>query len=1147
MSTCLSARNLFPPLDNTEVTIRRRSRVDPTLLNNFEMATEENGYPPVPDLRTMEELCQPSLNGRGGPIAPIAIQAINFRIKNDMIQQVQNSFQFHGFSGDDANKHLDKFLHVTKSIKVNRVTDDAFRLYLFPHSLTHHATAWFDRLPKNSINTFEQMEIIVLKAKMANINKNLIKVLHINQQVKAVTPICETYGGLHSYNNCPATIGQTQNVYAAGAYKGGNSYKPQDCPATIGQTQNVYAAGAYKGGNSYQPQGNRNLLSYRSDNYLRPPGFNQNQNQNNQNQNFQNKNKNQGNNHPRGNNQGRNPFFQGASHGQNLPPAYQAPAYQALGYQTLVHQPPIPQPQVVTTTENNQGRNQFFQGASHGQNLPPAYQAPGYQASVHEAPIPQPQVVTTIEFTNYMKAIDAILKNMQTNMTSFTNSNLELKNMFGQFMNMNIATSSGSGTLPSNNITNPKEDLKALADLGASINLMPLLVWNKLSLPQLTHTLMTLELANRLISRPIGIAKDVFVKVGNFHFPADFVVIDFDVDPRVLLILGRSFLMTRKALIDVYEGELTLCVGKEAITFDLDQTLRYSANYNDMTTNRIDVIDMGHEEYSKNDFLLEEVDAFLALEDDATSLEVDHSYYDTEGDILLLEAFLNDDPSLPLPIKECKDKLPVIIAKDMSVEEKAALKKVLKSHKQAIAWKLPDIKGWRVCIDYRKLNEATRKDHFPLSFMDQMLERLAGNEYYCFLDGFSSYFQIPIDPKDQEKTTFTCPYGTFAYHRMPFGLCNAPGTFQRCMMAIFHYMIEKTMEVFMEDFSKRHFMVKEGIVLGHNISKNGIEIDKAKVDVIAKLPHPTIVKAFQTLKKRLTEAPILITPDWDLPFELMCDASDFDIEWEDDRVADDDYKEGPVFDDDPYEKEIVSGDVGVNLVFEYELDMRDDAFVLTGKEVASNSEIPEAMFPLLEEFSDVFPDELHDALPPLCDIQHHIDLELGSQLPNMPHDRMSPGEHELRRQAEELVSKGHVRERMSPCAQPHGPLDLMSLYVSGSIPKKVQNFVEGLPYHGDSSDDDLVGNSRMNFVYPWGNDEGPSNGYRQKDKIQAKPDKTEHEVESMEKSKFNQSQQKVNPVNVKVKDGAEVEELLNGPTQTYQMGRVRPFTIFEDL
>nr|GEY02223.1 reverse transcriptase domain-containing protein [Tanacetum cinerariifolium] len=327
---------------------------------------------------------------------------------------------------------------------------------------------------------------------------------------------------------------------------------------------------------------------------------------------------------------------------------------------------------------------------------------------------------------------------------------------------------------------------------------------------------------------------------------------------------------------------MTLHVGKEAITFNLDQTSRYSTNYNDMTVNQIDVIDMACEEYSQevlgffdvirsgnptpyydpivstsspnltsfrdSDFLLEEVDAFLALEDDPTSPEVDHSYVDTVGDILLLEAFLNDDPSLPPPNQG--HYLP---------QEKTALIMVLKSHKRAIAWKLFDIKGidlefcthkilmeedfeptvqhqrrvnpkihdvikneggftvveneeneliptrlvtgWRVCIDYRKLNEATRKDHFPLPFMDQMLERLAGNEYYCFLDGFSGYFQILIDPKDQEKTTFTCPYGTFAYRRIPFGLCNAPGTFQRCMMAIFHDMIEKTMEVFMDDFS----------------------------------------------------------------------------------------------------------------------------------------------------------------------------------------------------------------------------------------------------------------------------------------------------------------------------------------------------------
>ncbi|GKD27373.1 reverse transcriptase domain-containing protein, partial [Tanacetum coccineum] len=157
------------------------------------------------------------------------------------------------------------------------------------------------------------------------------------------------------------------------------------------------------------------------------------------------------------------------------------------------------------------------------------------------------------------------------------------------------------------------------------------------------------------------------------------------------------------------------------------------------------------------------------------------------------------------------------------------------------------VTGWRVCIDYYKLNEATAKDHFPLPFMDQMLERLTGNKYFCFLDGFSGYFQIPIDPNDQEKTIFKCCFGTYAYRRMPFGLCNAPATFQRCMLAIFHDMIEESIEVFMDDFSEKcHFMVKEGIVLGHKVSSAGLEVDKAKINVISKLPPPNNIKGVRS-------------------------------------------------------------------------------------------------------------------------------------------------------------------------------------------------------------------------------------------------------------------------------------------------------------
>nr|GEV19909.1 reverse transcriptase domain-containing protein [Tanacetum cinerariifolium] len=290
---------------------------------------------------------------------------------------------------------------------------------------------------------------------------------------------------------------------------------------------------------------------------------------------------------------------------------------------------------------------------------------------------------------------------------------------------------------------------------------------------------MTLELADRSISRPVGVAEDVYVKVGTFHFQADFVVVEFDADPRVPLILGRSFLKIGRDLIDVYEGELTLRVGKEAVTFNLDQTLRYFANYDVVSVNQIDLIGVACEDYSQ------EVLGFSMSGNPTPSTEpvVSNSSPTLTP---FRDKFLNDDPSSPpLPPQE--------------------LKVVEPTNEKSSIGKPPVVE----------------------------LKNLPPHLKYAFLD----------DPQDQEKTIFTCPYGTFAYRRMPFGLCNAPGTFQRCMMAIFDDMIKKMMEVFMDDFSeKSHFMVKEGIVLGHEIFKNGIEVDKAKVDVIAKLPHPTTIK-----------------------------------------------------------------------------------------------------------------------------------------------------------------------------------------------------------------------------------------------------------------------------------------------------------------
>nr|GEW57843.1 reverse transcriptase domain-containing protein [Tanacetum cinerariifolium] len=431
----------------------------------------------------------------------------------------------------------------------------------------------------------------------------------------------------------------------------------------------------------------------------------------------------------------------------------------------------------------------------------------------------------------------------------------------------------------------------ALADLGASINLMPLSVWNKLSLPELSPMCMTLELADRSFYRLVGVAEDVFVKVGMFHFPTDFVVVDFDANPRVPLILERSFLKTERALIDVFEGELTLHVGKEAITFNLDQTSIYSANYNDIMADRIDVIDMACEEYSQevlgfsdviasgnptpyyslivstssptltsfwdSDFLLEEVDAFLALEDDPILLEVDQSYVDTEEDILRLEAFINDDPSLPPPnqgnylprvrkeLKICDDKLPVIIAKDLSDEEKIALITVLKSHKRAIAWKLSDIKG----IDPEFCtHKILMEDDFEPAVQHQRrvnpkIHDVIKKEVLKLLDAELIY---PISDSPWIKKR---PHSRFLKERLPTVVCLLGYAMHRARSK--EKMLKRCEDTNLcLNWEKSHFMVKEGIVLGHKISKNRIEVDKAKVDVIAKLPHPTTVKGNVVLTEK---------------------------------------------------------------------------------------------------------------------------------------------------------------------------------------------------------------------------------------------------------------------------------------------------------
>ncbi|XP_056852411.1 LOW QUALITY PROTEIN: uncharacterized protein LOC130501599, partial [Raphanus sativus] len=537
---------------------------------------------------------------------------------------------------------------------------------------------------------------------------------------------------------------------------------------------------------------------------------------------------------------------------------------------------------------------------------------------------------------------------------------------------------------------------RCLCDLGASVSLMPLSVAKKLGFTQYKKCRLSLVLADRSVKYPVGILEDLPLMVGNCEIPTDFVVLEMGEEAQDPLILGRPFLATAGAIVNVKEGKIDLHLGKRHVLhFDIKEVMKKPTVHGQIFyIEEMDALaDELLEELSLEDPLQlaltveKEAEVIENLESTAYGMMLDsHKGFESKdqyeelpqvvhqvASVTQQENTQQDDWSeLKAPKVELKplphgvryaflgpnETYPVIVSSELTEPELAELLKTLKRFRKAIGYSLDDIKGisptlcmhrihledesmtsiehqrrlnpnlkdvvkkeilklldagviypisdskWvspvhvvpkkggitvvkndkdeliptrtitghRMCIDYRKLNSASRKDHFPLPFIDQMLERLANHPFYCFLDGYSGFFQIPIHPNDQEKTTFTCPYGTFAYRRMPFGLCNAPATFQRCMMSIFSDLIEDVVEVFMDDFSvygssfsaclsnlcrvlqrcedtnlvlnweKCHFMVKEGIVLGHKISEKGIEVDKAKIDVMVSLAPPKTVK-----------------------------------------------------------------------------------------------------------------------------------------------------------------------------------------------------------------------------------------------------------------------------------------------------------------
>ncbi|GKB23504.1 hypothetical protein Tco_0862905 [Tanacetum coccineum] len=635
MQTRSSSKFVGEPSTNPTSTIpkrrnRRRSkqRVEPFSL-------EENPVVTMADQRTMEQLLQAPTEGYGDAIVIPAILAENYELKHGLLNLV-TSKPFYGFEKEDPHAHIRWFNKITSTIKYRDVPNSSIKLMLFPFSIEGAARIWLEKEPPRSILTWEDHNKPVVTKVSTNAPSSsstpqfleidaladAVKALVLQRSpppafVKAVEEICVTCGGPHPYYQCLATDGVA--------------------------------------------------------NQIRPSGFAQPNVQNNQNQ-F-----NQGYNQNRGNNQG-NPVYQ--------------------------------------------------------------------------APVQQTQVAPSNELSNYKKMIDTNIKAMQNQInnvknelrnemktsiqTSMSNQTNELRNMMASFFQMNTASTSGAGPLPSNTIANPRGDLKAIttrsgvsydgppipppsSSLPKVVELVPEVTKDTVQ-PSTKNIQPSVVQTQVLIDEPVVAPNpkptipypsrvnkqklrekddklalkflEIFRKLhfelsfanALLHMPkfaTMFKFVDYVVDPRVPLILGIPFLRTGRALTDVYSKELTLHRDDEAVTIKVGQTSRYF--YNDAESiNRIDVIDIAYREYAQevpsfleistsgnptskliistssptltpfgdSDFLLEETDAFLAIEDDSISPEIDDSYYDSEGDIRLLEEFLNDDPSSPLPPKE---------------------------------------------------------------------------------------------------------------------------------------------------------------------------------------------------------------------------------------------------------------------------------------------------------------------------------------------------------------------------------------------------------------------------------------------------------------------------------------------------------------